>query len=333
MARSERQKTKILELAKIFIKETDEKHGLTMHDLLDRLEQRGIPAERKSVYRDIEALRDFGLDIQKKHGGKTGGGVSYHLKSRMFDISELLFIRDAVQSCRFLTERQSEEIVGKIGKLAPCSYLDEFSGNVFVDKRVANANDVVLENVNKIKSALVKRLRITFKYITINTDAKRQLRHKGKVYEQTPVTLIYSNDLYYLVTFDSQDDDFRTFRVDRMAEVSTTGTLSSRNARIANFDAARFQERSFGMFDGEERLVHFKVRRKAIDSMVDRFGIESIVKKLDKDTVLIRANVVISPVFYGWLAQFGDNVVIDEPEEVKIRYSSYLKKIFNIYSE
>ena len=77
MAKSHNQKIKILILAEI-LKSTDVHKVVTMQEILDRIGQHGISAERKSIYDDMEALRDFGYDIQYKRG-RTGG---YYLNSR-----------------------------------------------------------------------------------------------------------------------------------------------------------------------------------------------------------------------------------------------------------
>ena len=71
MARSHNQKIKILLLEKM-LQNTDENHVVTMQEILDSLAEYEIPAERKSIYDDMEALRVFGLDI-KYHRGRPGG--------------------------------------------------------------------------------------------------------------------------------------------------------------------------------------------------------------------------------------------------------------------
>ena len=42
-----------------------------MQEILDKLAECGINAERKSIYDDLDALRDFGLDVKYKKR-KTG---------------------------------------------------------------------------------------------------------------------------------------------------------------------------------------------------------------------------------------------------------------------
>ena len=59
-------KKKILYLMKILMEQTDEEHILTAKELCEELEKYGLSAERKSIYKDIEVLQDFGIDIEQK---------------------------------------------------------------------------------------------------------------------------------------------------------------------------------------------------------------------------------------------------------------------------
>ena len=61
MSGNANQKTKILYLMKILMEETDELHPLTIKELVTKLDQYNIQAERKSLYNDIENLRSLAL--------------------------------------------------------------------------------------------------------------------------------------------------------------------------------------------------------------------------------------------------------------------------------
>ncbi len=71
MAKSYNQKAKILYLAKM-LRESGENRVLSMQDILFQLMEYGIKAERKSIYDDIETLRNFGMDVKFKRG-RAGG--------------------------------------------------------------------------------------------------------------------------------------------------------------------------------------------------------------------------------------------------------------------
>ena len=71
MAKSCNQKSKILYLEKM-LNESAGGKPITMQEILSTLEEHGIRAERKSIYDDMETLREFGMEIQYKRGREGG---------------------------------------------------------------------------------------------------------------------------------------------------------------------------------------------------------------------------------------------------------------------
>ena len=68
MAKSSNQKTKLLHLYRLLLRQTDEDHPITVAQIIEELARQDIKAERKSIYDDLEALRQFGLDVQCPEG-------------------------------------------------------------------------------------------------------------------------------------------------------------------------------------------------------------------------------------------------------------------------
>ena len=54
MAKSEKQKLKTMAVLDILRENTDDEHGITMPEIIEKLDAMGISAERKSVYKDVE---------------------------------------------------------------------------------------------------------------------------------------------------------------------------------------------------------------------------------------------------------------------------------------
>ena len=106
MAKGVNQKLKMLYLAKIFREQTDDEHGLTMPEIIERLAAYDVNADRKTLYLDFEELRRFGLDIVSDH---VGHNTYYSLASREFELPELKLLVDSVQSAKFISEKKSAE--------------------------------------------------------------------------------------------------------------------------------------------------------------------------------------------------------------------------------
>ena len=158
------QKLKLLYIAKMLVEETDAVAGLTMTQILERLEARGITAERKSVYRDIESLREFGLDIQTCQRAP----LEYALGTRSIELDDLMLIVDAVQSSRHLTQRKSDALVRSIKRLAPKRERDLLDRHLSVSGRIKIQGDSLLYNVDRILEAIAGKRKVSFRFFSYN---------------------------------------------------------------------------------------------------------------------------------------------------------------------
>ena len=91
------QKLKVLHLLRLLWTETDSKRGLTMTQIIAKLGQVGIDAERKSIYRDIAALRDFGIDITVYQRMP----VEYAVVKDGLGFGDVMLLLDTVQGSKF----------------------------------------------------------------------------------------------------------------------------------------------------------------------------------------------------------------------------------------
>lgn len=140
MGKTEHQKLKILYILELLYEQTDEKHAVRMRDIIAYLNQKGISAERKSIYRDLEMLQDFGVDILREQEYRGG----YYIGSRDFELAELKLLVDAVQSSKFITQKKSRELIHKLEKLVS---VYEAKTGFSVRYVVTNRNKTINENI------------------------------------------------------------------------------------------------------------------------------------------------------------------------------------------
>ena len=86
MSRKEGQKRKLLVLLEILARETDEKHPLSVPQLVEKLQEHGVVAERKSVYDDLNTLNNL-PDTKYEIVQQRGRGGGYWMASRAFELS------------------------------------------------------------------------------------------------------------------------------------------------------------------------------------------------------------------------------------------------------
>jgi predicted DNA-binding transcriptional regulator YafY len=322
-----RQKLKLLYLMQMLEEETDAEQGLTMAQILERLEALGISAERKSIYRDIEALRAFGVDVRTYQRAP----VEYAVEQRAFAFSELVLLVDAVQSSRFLTQRQSDALVEGVRQLASTRQRALLDKRVHVEGRIKMQNESVFYSVDRIQEALAAKRKISFTYFKYDAKKRKVQQHGGARYVETPVQLVYAEGYYYLVVFNEKHDDFANYRVDRMGDIEVLDEPALKNERIATFDARTLESRAFGMYSGEAVSATLLVDEGAMGAVIDRFGKDVESMPAEEGKARVYAVVMKSPVLFGWIAQFEGRVRIEKPASLVRAYRDYLENLLAAY--
>lgn len=323
MPKSPKQKQKLLYLAQYFWENTDENHVVTTPQLIAYLNSNDIKAERKSIYDDVETLIEFGFDIVKT-GGTRGG---YFLASREFELAEVKLLVDLVQSSKFITTKKSRGLIKKLEKMVSKNDAGTLQRQVVVSDRNKTANENIYYSVDVIYDAIAHNKKIRYQYFEWNEKKEMVLRKGGAFYEVSPWLLTWDNQNYYLIAYDESADMMKHYRVDKMLHIECMDEDRQGREQFDKLDIAAFSKRTFGMFAGEERTVTLLCDRTLASVMIDRFGVDVALRPADEEHILVRANVEVSPQFFGWLAGLSDRVRIQSPEDVAADYKAYLEKI------
>lgn len=328
MARGANQKEKLMRILELFITETDESHGVSMSEIISALEKYGIAAERKSIYDDMAALSSLGFDVITLPTKPP----KYTLAERPFETAELKILVDAVESSRFVTAERSRAIIAKLRGFAGKYHSGELSRSVYVEDRIKTENNLSVENIDAIHRAINSNESISFKYFDYTWDKRRVFRHDGQRYRVSPVALVWSDENYYLVAYDEAADTTKNFRVDKMAEILSTGEPRDKKISSERFNPAEYSNKIFGMYGGREELVTIECREHLAGVLIDRFGTDYTFFKTPFG---FRASVraMISPNFFAWVMSFGADARIISPEWVRDEMLDLINKIRECYDE
>ena len=325
MPKSVNQKLKLLYLMRIFLTQTDEAHRLTVSELISKLAQNGISAERKAVYDDIEALRYFGLDIVLEKGNYCG----YYVAQRDFELPELKLLADAVQSSKFITEKKSLQLIKKLESLVSIYEAGKLRRQVFIQNRVKSMNESIYYSVDALHEAITENKKISFKYFDYSINKKRVFRRNGARYIVSPVALTWNDENYYLITHSDDHEGLTHFRVDKMSDVKKLA--ESRSGIASSFNLADYSKKLFGMYSGETTDVRLRLDNRLTSAIIDHFGKDTVMIDDGGSHFTATVSVVLSPIFYGWLFQFGDLCQVLSPQglrdDLKAWAENFLKKL------
>ena len=321
------QKLKILYLMNILLTRTDEEHLLSAKDLCDALAEYGIRAERKSIYADVEALQDYGLDVIQQRGKNPG----YYIGERDFELAELKLLVDAVQSSKFITQKKSEELIRKLEAFTSRHKAKELQRQVFICNRSKTENEKIYYSVDDIHMAILQDVQIQFQYTEWTIKKELELRKEGAFYVVSPWALTWDDENYYLIAYDSDLQQMRHYRVDKMRNVSLRKERRQGEKMFQDFDLALFSKRTFSMFGGEEQKVSLICNNSLVGVILDRFGKDVMLIPVDKERFRIHMTVTVSSQFFGWLTGLGKDIQLEGPTEVRQQYVEYIAHIMKGY--
>ena len=326
MAKSSNQKTKLLRLYQLLLAQSDEDHPITVAQLIEELARYDIKAERKSIYDDLEALRQFGLDVQCRKGKASGWFVG----ERDFQLPEVKLLMDAVQSSRFITQKKSDALLRKLERLTSVHQASQLQRQVYVSGRIKVMNESIYYNVDKLHMAIAGQKAITFKYFDYNIAREKVFRQEGRRYAVSPYGLIWNSENYYLVAFDHTHREMRHYRVDKMTEIAVTTLSRQGREQYPDFHLAQYGQKHFGMYSGPEVTVTLRGRREKAGLVWDRFGQEVILVPDGEEHFTVTLPVVMSPQFFGWLMGLDGSLTLTAPQQAVDAYRQKLSQALEL---
>ena len=325
MPKSDNQKLKIFYIWDYLKEYSHQDHPVRASELLSMLErQHNIQCERKTVYSDIAALQDYGVDIVSIPG-KNGG---YYIASRNFELPELKLLIDAVQSSKFLTEKKSRELIEKLCK--ECSVHDAalMRRDVLVSGRVKSMNETIYYNVDAIQEAISQNRQITFRYFDWGIDGKRRYRQKS--YSASPYGLCQDNENCYLLALSARHG-VTSYRVDRMSDIVLTEEVRTPCPELTGKNLTEHANKLFQMFAGDATTVKMRFHRDLVNVVMDYFGRDTMLIPDGEDHFVFTVNVAVSPMFLSWVIGFGAKAKILYPQSVIDQCKAMCREALNQY--
>ncbi len=333
MAGSVDTKTKLLHLLDILNTQTDEDHPLDTAALIAALETRGIKAERKSIYRDLDVLRDFGFDIILSRGNPAG----YFLADRKLQLAEIRLLMDAVLSAGFITRKKSTELIAKLQTLCSKHQGAQLDRQVYIDKRKKHKNEEIYYSIDVINQAVTAKRKITFDY------ARRVLNEEGKItlstrrFTVSPYALLWFDDCYYVIGNNEKYDNLMHLRVDRMQRVQLTKEPCRSFEEVSpyrnSFDVADYAGKLGSAFGGQAMVMELLCDGNMLEQILDRFGEDIAIRGRPDGKFSFRVEMAISDGLVRELIGMGTGVQVLSPRVLRDKITQTVAELHQMYQE
>lgn len=326
--KGENQKLKMLYIVQLFSRETDDAHKLTMPEIIAKLAVEGVNADRKTLYQDFDELRRFGFDIISE---KEGRNYYYYLGSRDFELPELKLLVDSVQSSKFITDKKSGQLIKKLESLVSKYEGSQLHRQVIIAGRVKTMNESIYYNVDKIHAAIGADRQIRFKYFDWNLKKEMEPRYGGRWYQLSPWALMWDDEKYYLVAYDSKHETIIHYRVDKMTQIGILDEKREGHEAFRQFNIAHYTNTLFGMYAGDETKVTIEAENRLVSVFIDRFGKDIIIAPVDDDHFRTTVTVAVSKQFFGWIMAIDGDVKVVAPNTVVEQLKAEIERLAEKY--
>lgn len=312
--------TRILMLYKWLNEETDPDHPITSKEILDRWGGMGITTDRRSVYKDVETLKEIGVEVYSCRGAYN----SYYIGEKSFSLAELKIMIDALESCQILPAPETRRLVEKLSSFAAPWEQEELLRPIYVDKAYKNTNHQVFVTTDALYEAIRNKRKVTFNYTDFSVDKRKIYKHNKYLYTLSPYYLKWDRDKYYVVGFSDDHNNISHFRIDRIANIEVIDEKAVKRPR--GFSPAKYATQVFGMYSTAAKSITLRCTNERMKDIVDKFGKNIPVTIVDEDHFEVVIEVEPSPPFFGWVFQFGGDIKIVGPMEVGKLFEETIRK-------
>ncbi|MCX6827358.1 MAG: YafY family protein, partial [candidate division Zixibacteria bacterium] len=267
----------------------------------------------RTIYRDIITLSESNIPIYYDKGYKFAS--DNFLPALNFNLDEYLTLKTALESSPLYRSGHSRQIIKSIrSKIDSClspTVVQEkkyLTSTTRIDIR-STSTEQTLEKVYAIVEDAIKGNRILrIKYDSIEGGVAER--------EVEPYFLIFIERAFYFVGYCHLRRDLRTFRTDRIIDITLTDKKFTPRKDI---DPAKYFENSWGVFSGEPVSVEVIFSGKA--ARIVGKGKHHPHERLERiDATSIKYTVTVRGIeeICRWLLGFGGEAKVIKPTELKI---------------
>ena len=318
------QKIKLLKIIEYLRAESDSGKPVSTSQIIGYLNSIHISCDRRTLYKDMDMLIESGANIVKTELGREN---AYYIDEVSFSLGELKTLIDAVQAANFVTPDKTAELVEKLLAYAGIRRSEIVRDNIIFYNNHKHTNEDIFENIEQIELAIKQKKQVSFYYFDLDEKRNRVYRKEKKRYITDPVALVFSEDNYYLVAYSQKYQNAVNYRVDRMDTVEVEEEPICEEALIKKRKTETYTEQVFKMYNGETELVTMEFAPSKLGVIYDKFGENIEIRHADKGWLKLKVAVQISPTFWGWIYQLGDQIKIVSPEGIKPPFD--IKEFYN----
>lgn len=311
---------RMLRLLQLLKEHTDAQHILTMPQIIAMLDEAGISADRRAVYRSLDALQRCGYDIRYVHTPVQG----YYFRHAL-SVADAVITVNAVRDSISLDEQTSARLSGFL-----LDQLSEYQRDkvYLTPKRdISEPDSELMSSLSVLLDAIHHQNPVTFRYFDYSVTKQKRYRRNRQKYEAVPYAVVTDSGRYYCIMYSQTHKSFASYRIDKMESV----TALSESAEHIPFDVYSYMQASFRMYRGEPQTVVCRFDLSLSSIVFDQFGYDIMITAVDETSFTAAIRTSVSPTLISWLLQFSGKAAVLRPQSLIDELLNISKEIRKTY--
>lgn len=282
------QKATALCIYEILKKYTDENHIISAEKIREKLKIiYDVDLERRAIYRNIDALRSMGMEIEGYKDNREG----YYLVDRQFELSEVRLLCDAVAASDMIKEAAGKEIIKKLIDTQSVFQGRMLQKTVFVKSEKKILNKQLFYNIDALNVAINQGSKVCARIMQYSLNQElEEIKESPLVF--SPYVTLWAEGSYYILAKRENAEELEHFRIDLMKDI----TILERGVDMifGGFNPSQYAEKY--LFQNGENVERYEIEcdLSLWQEIAEVFGKAALVTKQDKSGTSI--NVKISDI-------------------------------------
>ena len=300
--------------------------GITVSEIADLC---GV--SERTAYRDLKALQDV-IDIKIwEDGSKRGVVKGQYLTPVRFHLVEALNIFLAARLMLRYTNRFVPNIAStfvKLNSVVPPPLRDQIKNTInWMQKLPVNEN--YQRTMAKLAEAWISQIRVRILYKSWSSE--KPVERTIEPYFIEPAAPGHSS---YVIAYCHRAGEVRTFKMERIESIQLT---TEKYSIPASFDINRYFGSSFGIVvEGDRKAETVKLRFSPDIARIISEPIwhpSQILEPQNDGSVIMKLKVTNTVDLYRWILNWGDQVEVLEPEELRKEIAQTVRNMLDMYGK
>lgn len=315
------------------LQRTDVEHPLNTTEIINKLKQCGVDAERKAVLRDLKALQAVGYKIIKCDNHNRG----YYMETHLFEKHELKIIADLAANATFLTVQASTAILQKIWSLCSVSTAAILEEGSFINESNKVETESELEKIRILLCAITENKVVSFQMIMPRQFNGEVFYGNGHKKEVRPYYIFLDEGKYILLGNDEKSNELDCFEI---ALINKLMILDKPAASQINVWPGRkeyylrwYMDRSQNLFSSSFEAATLLCDNIIQQEVKQKFGNESLFFERPFNKCMVIVDVTDRNDFFQWLLHMDSKAKILRTEELQMQFVEYVRQRYTHYLE